>query len=285
MQQSRFFIITGLSGAGKSLASRCFEDFNFFCVDNLPPALLPKFAQLCKTSEIQSVALVIDIRGREFFGEFASALDALRQDGFNFEIIFLEATDQTLVTRFSETRRKHPLHSGGRILDDIKQERLLLENLKERANLIIDTSRLSPQQLKDQITRTVSPSGLVGNNLRVTIMSFGYKHGLPMDLDLLFDVRFLTNPYYVPTLRNLTGNDAPVRSYVMDQPKAHEFLAHLYSLIDFLLPEYVREGKANLTIGIGCTGGHHRSITLVNELAAHLEDSYEVVVEHRDIHR
>lgn len=285
MQQSRFFVITGLSGAGKSLASRCFEDFNFFCVDNLPPALLTTFAQLCQSSEIQSVALVIDIRGREFFGELASALDALRHDGFAFQVIFLDATDQALVTRFSETRRKHPLNSGGRLLDDIQQERRLLENLKERADLIVDTSRLSPQQLKDQITRFVSPGGEIGHTLRITLMSFGYKHGLPMDLDLLFDVRFLTNPYYIPHLRNLNGNDAEVRDYVLGQPKAREFLAHLFTLVDFLLPEYVHEGKANLTIGIGCTGGHHRSTTLVNELAIHLKDRYPVVIEHRDLHR
>jgi UPF0042 nucleotide-binding protein len=282
---SNFIIITGLSGAGKSLATRCFEDLNFFCVDNLPPALLPKFAQLCASSEIQNVALVIDIRGRDFFSEFDSALDEMRRDGVPFQILFLDASDQTLVTRFSETRRKHPLNSGGRVLDDIRQERRLLENVRQRADLIVDTSILSPSRLKEEIiARIAAPP--TGSRISVTILSFGFKYGLPMDADLVFDVRFISNPYYVATLRDLTGNDADVRDYVLAQPKAQAFLDHLYQMADFLVPEYVQEGKTHLTVAIGCTGGKHRSITLANELARHLQArNYKVVLEHRDVHR
>lgn len=282
---SNFIIITGLSGAGKSLASRCFEDLNFFCVDNLPPALLPKFAQLCASSEVQNVALVIDIRGRDFFGEFDSALDEMRRDGVAFQVIFLDASDQTLVTRFSETRRKHPLSAGGRVLDDIRQERKLLENVRQRADLILDTSILSPTRLKEEIiSRIAAPPG--GSRITVTILSFGFKYGLPMDADLVFDVRFLSNPYYVASLRDLTGNDADVRDFVLAQPKAQAFLDHLYQMTDFLVPEYVQEGKTHLTIAIGCTGGKHRSITLANELSRHLQSrSFKVVLEHRDGHR
>ena len=282
---SNFIIITGLSGAGKSLASRCFEDLNFFCVDNLPPALLPKFAQLCATSEIQNVALVIDIRGRDFFRELDSALDEMRRDGVPFQVIFLDASDQTLVTRFSETRRKHPLSSGGRVLDDIRHERKLLENLRTRADLILDTSILSPTRLKEEIiSRIAAPPA--GGRIMVTILSFGFKYGLPMDADLVFDVRFLSNPYYVASLRDQTGNDADVRDYVLAQAKAQAFLDHLYQMTDFLIPEYVQEGKTHLTVAIGCTGGKHRSITLANELARHMQSSsFKVVIKHRDVHR
>lgn len=282
---SSFIIVTGLSGAGKSLASRCFEDVNFFCVDNLPPALLPKFAQLCASSEIQNVALVIDIRGRDFFREFDSALDEMRRDGVPFQVLFLDASDQTLVTRFSETRRKHPLSSGGRVLDDIRNERHLLENVRQRADLIIDTSILSPTQLKEEIiARIAAPS--TGSRISVTVLSFGFKYGLPMDADLVFDVRFLSNPYYVRQLRDLTGNDGEVRDFVLKQPKAQAFLDHLYQMTDFLVPEYVQEGKTHLTVAIGCTGGKHRSITLANELSRHLQaKNLRVVLEHRDIRR
>ncbi len=282
---SNFIIITGLSGAGKSLASRCFEDLNFFCVDNLPPTLLPKFAQLCATSEIRNVALVIDVRGRDFFSELDSALDQVRHDGVAFQVLFLDASDQALVTRFSETRRKHPLHSGGRILDDIQQERRQLEGVRQRADIIIDTSNLAPARLKEEIiVRVARPSQ--ESSLSVTVVSFGFKYGLPMDADLVFDVRFLANPYYVAGLRELTGNETPVRDYVLSQPKAQAFLGYLYQMTDFLLPEFVLEGKSHLTIAIGCTGGKHRSVTLSNELGRHLEARHhKVVLEHRDARR
>jgi UPF0042 nucleotide-binding protein len=288
LSQSRFVIITGLSGAGKTLASRCFEDLNFFCVDNLPPALLPKFAQLCSSSDIQNAALVIDIRGRELFSQLDSALDQLQTDNVPFKVVFLDASDESLVMRFSETRRRHPLSSGGRVLEDIQQERRLLENVRKRSDLIVDTSDLTPNELKEQITQVIatsSPSGN-GNPLGVTVVSFGFKYGLPMDADLVFDVRFLSNPYYVPKLRNKTGNDEEVRTYVLKQPKAQEFLERLYTMTDFLLPEYLREGKSHLTIAIGCTGGRHRSITLANELARHLQEkAFKVVTAHRDMYR
>lgn len=286
MPHSKFVIVTGMSGAGKSLASRCFEDLNFFVVDNLPPALLPKLAQLCGSSEIDNVALVIDIRGRDFFGDFLSALDQMRSDGASFQILFLDATDKVLVRRFSETRRKHPLSKGGRIVEAIEQERKFLAAVKTRADHIIDTSSLTPYQLKEEITAKIAPASKNGSPMAVTVLSFGFKYGLPLDADLVLDVRFLTNPYYVSRLRNLTGNDEEVQKYVLKQPKAKEFLDRLYSLTDFLIPQYVEEGKSQVTIAIGCTGGKHRSITLANELARHLQDQeYKVVVEHRDIVR
>lgn len=282
-QQEEFVIVTGLSGAGKSLAIRAFEDMNYFCVDNLLPALIPKFAQICAHSQVKKVALVIDIRGKQFFKELLSALSEIHKYGFKYKILFLEASDEVLVRRFSETRRKHPLSSGGRILDGIKAERRQLEEIKGMADKVIDTGALTSNQLKKELSRLFLPSR-DGKTINITIVSFGYKYGVPLDADLVYDVRFLPNPYYAEKLRNLTGNNDSVRDYVLKSPQTKKFMKKFFDFNKFLIPEFVKEGKSHLTIAIGCTGGRHRSIVMGNELARSLQQNkYRVRVEHRDL--
>lgn len=279
-----FVIVTGLSGAGKTEAMRALEDLGFFCVDNLPPALIPTFAELCQQSgRIERAALVSDARGGEFFDDLFQALAELERRGIWYRILFLEASDEALVRRFKETRRRHPLAPEGSVLEGIRAERKRLEPLRGRADIIIDTTTLSPRQLRDQVTRQarlLTPT----RGLSVTVVSFGYARGIPIDADLIFDVRFLPNPYYVPELQPLTGNDPEVAQYVFQWPVAQNFMEHLYGLVDFLLPHFVNEGKSHLLIGIGCTGGRHRSVAVANQLAAHLHArGYEAVCEHRDL--
>ncbi|MDD2421042.1 MAG: RNase adapter RapZ [Heliobacteriaceae bacterium] len=281
----RVVVITGLSGAGKTQAVRALEDLGFFCVDNLPPNLLPKFGELIVQSQgkINKIALVIDIRGGEFFGALNVGLEELAALGINSEILFLEASDETLVRRFKESRRRHPLSETGRIWDGIKLERQLLADLRGRANKVIDTTDLSAQQLKVQVIELFG-KGEPNIQLRITVMSFGYKYGTPRDADLLMDVRFLPNPYYIPELRHLTGNEEPVRQYVLDFPVTRLFTRQYNSLLQFLMPHYIAEGKTHLVIGIGCTGGRHRSVVLVNSLAGFLDQqNYIVAIKHRDI--
>ncbi|MDI6600530.1 MAG: RNase adapter RapZ [Thermoanaerobacteraceae bacterium] len=280
----RFVIITGLSGAGKSQAMNAMEDIGYFCIDNLPPALIPKLADLCYDSQrISNVALVIDIRGGEFFNDFFNGLKYLKGANYPYEIIFLEASDAVLVRRYKETRRKHPLNNEGNILDGIKRERELLEEIKKNANIVIDTTMLTSAQLKEQLydiyVENRKFSGLI-----VNVVSFGYKYGLPLDADLVFDVRFLPNPFYIEELKPLTGNDEAVRKYVMQNKEAVEFLEKLEDMIEFLIPFYIREGKSQLVIAIGCTGGRHRSITIANLLYDRLKKKdYNVYITHRDI--
>jgi len=273
-------IITGLSGAGKSNAVKEFEDMGFFCVDNLPAPLIPKFAELCISSgQIDKMALVIDIRGGMFLNELDNSLQMLTEMEIDYNILFLEASDEVLISRFKETRRNHPM-SNGSLAESIQEERKKLSELRGKADRIIDTSRLSNRQLRD----------IIGDEwygekrkMSVTIMSFGYKHGVPGDMDLLLDVRFLPNPYYIPELKALTGRDAAVRKYVMDSAVSQAFLQKYTDLLLFLLPHYIAEGKSHLTIGIGCTGGQHRSITLAIEVGNILrENGYEVLIKHRD---
>lgn len=279
-----FVIVTGLSGAGKTEAMRALEDLGFFCVDNLPPALIPTFAALCQQSgRIDKAALVSDARGGEFFNDLFQALRQLEERGIWYRILFLEASDEALVRRFKETRRRHPLAPEGSVLEGIRAERQLLEPLRGRAHIIIDTTALSPRQLREQVARQarqLTPT----RGLSVTVVSFGYARGIPIDADLIFDVRFLPNPHYVPALQPLTGNDPEVVRYVFQWPVAQAFMERLYGLVDFLLPYFVSEGKHHLLIGIGCTGGRHRSVAVANELAAHLRSlGYEAVAEHRDL--
>jgi UPF0042 nucleotide-binding protein len=283
----RFVIITGLSGAGKTQAARCFEDLGFFCVDNLPPALIPKFAELCLqlNGKIVNVALVIDIRGVHFFGQLLEVLKEIKQMGFKYEILFLEASDDVLIRRFKESRRRHPLTPQGRILEGIKIERARLWELRERADQIIDTSTLTPHNLKEQINVRYSfdPEQ---SRMGITIMSFGFKYGIPLDADMVFDVRFMVNPYYVEKLRQLSGNNELIKEYVLSSPIVQDYLQHLQGLIEFSLPHYVKEGKTNLVIAIGCTGGRHRSVVITNELTNYLRGKqYEISVEHRDIRK
>ncbi len=280
----KFVIITGLSGAGKSQAMKCMEDLGFYCVDNLPPILIPKFAELCFTNrgEIQKIALVIDIRGGKFFDDLFGSLDELRNKGYKYEILFLEASDNTLIKRFKETRRVHPLSAEGRIIDGINAEREKLEDLKVRANKIIDTSNMIPSELKEEIKKIYIEGST--KNIIISILSFGFKKGIALDADLVFDVRFLPNPHYIPELKEFTGNDKNVNEYVMKWPESIEFVKKLYDLIDFLIPYYEREGKFQLIIAIGCTGGKHRSVTVANILYNYLKKKGQRVnISHRDI--
>jgi UPF0042 nucleotide-binding protein len=285
--KGRFVLITGFSGAGKSGALHSFEDLGFFCMDNLPPALIPKFAELCIQSggKINRVALVCDIRGGELFSGLFEALDRLEEMGFDYEILFLEATEEVLVRRFKETRRRHPLAEKGSIMEAIGEERSLLEDIRGKADVIVDTSDLALPDLKEKIYRLYAPEQWE-KNIFITVISFGYKYGLPLDADLIFDVRFLPNPHYVDSLRHLDGNHQTVHNYIWKWAITHRFFQKLKDMVEFLIPCYIKEGKPQLVIAIGCTGGKHRSVSLANELARLLAgESYQVRTEHRDINK
>jgi len=287
MKDIRFVIVTGLSGAGKTQAIRGLEDLGFFCVDNLPPTLIPKFAELCAQSEgkVNKIALVVDIRGGGFFDSVYESLESLKDLGIKCEILYLEASDETLVRRFKESRRRHPLSDKGSTLEGIIKERARLEGLKGEAHKIIDTSNLTNKQLKEQITSVYGTTG-DEQSLNITVMSFGYKHGTPLDSDLVFDVRFLPNPFYIDELRSLTGNDKQVQDYVLDSPVSRNFMDKFSDLMKFLIPHYIKEGKTSLTIAIGCTGGQHRSVTLANKLAELLDtQNYNINIRHRDVEK
>ncbi len=280
-----FLIITGLSGAGKSQATHTLEDLGFFCVDNLPPALIPKFAEIIRESQgrIRRVALVIDARGGEFFDTLGSALSDLEASGIQFQIVFLDASDEILVRRFEETRRKHPL--GDSILDGIRTERRRLQPLKEQAHKIIDTSTLTATELKHELADTFLGTD-ERRTLTVTVTTFGYKYGIPLDADLVFDVRFLPNPYYVEAFRTLPGNSPEVRAFVLGFEQTIEFQRRLHELLAYLLPQFTAEGKSHLTVAVGCTGGKHRSVVIGDGLARFLsEKGYAVRVKHRDVRK
>jgi len=283
----RIFIITGISGAGKSLVANYLEDLGFFCVDNLPPSLIPKFAEVCFQSrgKMDKVALVIDIRGGELFNDLFPALETLKEDGFSYEILFMEASDNVLIKRFKESRRTHPLAPEGRLINGIVEEREMLKKVKEKANHIIDTSNLTPRQLKEEIVRIIDGKKTY-KGIIINIMSFGFKYGIPIDCDLVFDVRFIPNPYYINSMKKLTGRSEVVKNYVLKFEETIRFLDKLTDMLEFLIPNYVKEGKASLVIGIGCTGGRHRSVAIADELYQRLlEKQHSVIVEHRDIEK
>lgn len=281
--KTKFIIITGLSGAGKSISLHFFEDAGFFCIDNFLPALLPNFAQVCNKSGLNKVALVIDIRGGKFFKKFSSGLKELKKYKIMYEILYLEAKDSVLIRRFSETRRKHPLARGGRISSGIKKERTALKNIRKIASRIIDTTNLTPQQLRKEILPAAHPDKHL-NEINLTVVTFGFKFGIPLDVDLLFDVRFMPNPFYIRELQSLSGLNQEVKKHVLSWPETKVFLKKIYELIKFLLPYYIKEGKSNLTIAIGCTGGRHRSIVIGKELWLYLNKlKYKTNLEHRDI--
>lgn len=285
VENIRFVIITGLSGAGKSQAVHSFEDLGYFCIDNLPPLLIPKFAELAAQSggKISRIALVSDVRGGEFFASLREALSSLKGVGLDYEILFLEADDDVLIRRFKETRRRHPLAFMGSISEGIREERRLLADIRAQADKVIDTSELTPQQLKEEITSLYSPDARE-EHILITLVAFGFKYGIPLDADLVFDVRFLPNPHYVEHLRPLTGNHEDVKNYVWKWTITHKFFHKLVDLIDFLVPCYVKEGKPQLVIAVGCTGGKHRSVAIVGELEKILKGkNYKVITEFRDI--
>ncbi|SHL54522.1 UPF0042 nucleotide-binding protein [Anaerocolumna jejuensis DSM 15929] len=281
----RLVIVTGMSGAGKSSALKMLEDAGYFCVDNLPIQLIFKFVQITfnGNEKFDKVALGVDIRSGQALEELDDILKEISKKGYHFEILYLDATDEVLVKRYKETRRIHPLSGGGRVEQGIETERKKLEFIKKKADIIIDTSHLLTRELKSQIDKIYTLNEKY-NNFYITILSFGFKYGIPMDSDLVFDVRFLPNPFYDAELKPQTGNDRPVRDFVMSAPQAVEFLNKLYDMINFLIPNYIIEGKNQLVISIGCTGGKHRSVTLANELFERLKSlKYGIKVEHRDI--
>ena len=283
----RFVIVTGLSGAGKSSALKMLEDSGYFCVDNLPVPLIMKLAQLTikERTDIDKIALGVDIRSGQPLFELEDIFQTLKENGYNYEILFLDASTEALVKRYKETRRKHPLSGNGRVDCGIETERKELDFLKKKADYIIDTSKLLTRELKIEIDKIFVRNEKY-NNFFITIVSFGFKYGIPSDSDLVFDVRFLHNPYYIPELRQKTGNDAPVREFVMALPESNTFLDKLEDMLLFLVPNYISEGKSQLVVSIGCTGGKHRSVTLANELMKRLgKTEYGVKVDHRDIQR
>ena len=280
----KFVIVTGLSGSGKSEAMKALEDMGFYCVDNLPPALISKFAELCyqPNSSIDKVALGIDIRGRKFFETLYESLSYLEKENYKYEILYLDCSDDVLLKRYKMTRRNHPLSNNIQISDGTKVERKILENLRGNATCIIDTTSMKPKDLKEEIIKlyTIEHDN---HNLVISVVSFGFKHGIPSDCDLMFDVRFLPNPYYIEELRPKTGDDKEVRDYVMNSKISKEFYEKLGDMIQFLVPQYIEEGKQHLTIGIGCTGGRHRSVTISNLIYDDLVNKgYRVVKKHRD---
>ena len=284
----RIVIVTGISGAGKSTALKMLEDAGYFCVDNLPVPLLPKFMEMLilPGSEYTKVGLGIDIRSSQKFGQLRETLETLRKKDVKFEILFLDASDEALIKRYKETRRSHPLAGDGRVDKGIDEERRRTIFLKQQADYIIDTSQMLTRELRSEILK-IFVENKNYKNLYVTILSFGFKYGIPGDADLVFDVRFLPNPYYIQELRPMSGNDAPVRDYVMSSETARKFLDKLVDMVQFLIPNYVAEGKNQLVIGIGCTGGNHRSVTLANALyyALEQEEGYGLKIEHRDIEK
>ena len=285
----KIIIVTGMSGAGKSTALNVLEDEGYYCVDNMPISLMPKFAELAdghnQDKGYNNIALGIDIRSGHSLAELDSVLDYMKEKKYEYTIVFLESSDEVLIKRYKETRRAHPLAKDGRVDKAIMLEREQLKFLKQRADVIIDTSQLLTREFKEELEKIVLGRKEF-NNLMVTLLSVGFKYVIPSDADIVFDVRFLPNPYYVEELRPLTGNDKKIQDYVMKAPEAEEFLERVDGLIQFLLPNYVKEGKSSLVIAVGCTGGKHRSVTLANAIAKRLSKTpYGCKVEHRDIEK
>ena len=282
----RLVIVTGMSGAGRTTALKMLEDAGYFCVDNLPVPFIEKFAELTASgnSDITKVAIGVDVRSGKSLSELEEILERMTMHGLNYEILFLDASDEVLVKRYKETRRMHPLAASGRIEDGIVRERERLVFLKKHADYIIDTSKLLTRELKQELDK-IFVQNRAFKNLMITVLSFGFKYGIPSDADLVFDVRFLPNPYYYEDLRKLTGNDQKIQDFVMGYDMAHVFLDKLEDMIRFLIPNYVLEGKNQLVIAVGCTGGKHRSVTLANKLYERLkkQSDYGVKLEHRDI--
>ena len=283
----RFVVVTGMSGGGKRTALKLLEDVGFYCVDNLPVSLLDKFVELVAMpgAEVSKVALGLDIRSDQKFGEVEDALENLRKKGYVFEILFMDCSEKVLLKRYKESRRMHPLAlDGKRVEEGIRNEKEILRTIRKRADYVIDTSNLLTRELKEEIDR-IFVRNEEYNSLMINVVSFGFKNGIPADADLVFDVRFLPNPFYIDELKNHTGNEKEVQDYVMSFPEAHQFMDKLTDMMLFLIPNYIKEGKYQLVIGIGCTGGKHRSVTLANALYERLKDqgNYSIKLTHRDV--
>ena len=286
MEQNRFVIITGMSGAGKTQVLRTLEDLNYFCVDNLPVMLLPKFTELSRQTPGRNTAMVIDTRGGDAFSSLVEIMDEMHANGFDFEVLFLDADEATLIRRYKETRRRHPMEKGRYSLaESVSLERNLMTDVKSRATNIIDTSRYSNSLLKEEIGRLFGDENSAPGML-IVVQSFGFKYGLPLDSDLVLDARFLPNPFYIPELKNLTGLNPEVFTYVMKFDQSKRLLDKLCNLVDFLIPLYEKEGKSQLVIAFGCTGGKHRSVAFAEALAQHLrEKNHRIRIQHRDIEK
>ena len=284
---NKFLIITGMSGAGKTQVIRTLEDLDYFCVDNLPPALIPKFIELCMQagSKNRQLALVVDSRGGKFFDELVGVLDKLEANSVNYELLFLDASDETLIKRYKESRRRHPLCGKSGLSDAIARERGVLRAVRAKATTVIDTTNTVNSALREKIIDLYGTEGTLPH-MSIVVQSFGFKHGMPMDCDMVFDVRFLPNPFYVPELKPLSGNDQAVVTFIESKDVTKEFLKILETLIVFLLPQYVKEGKSQLMIGVGCTGGRHRSVYVANVLRTWIQnEGYVAHVTHRDMLR
>lgn len=282
----RFVVVTGMSGGGKTAALKMLEDAGFYCVDNLPVFLIEKFVELSTVpnGEISKVALGLDVRVGHSFTDVTRILNELKQKGYHIEILFMDANENALIKRYKETRRVHPLAVDGRVEDGVNKEREILENIKKNADYVIDTTKLLTRELKEEIDR-IFVKNEEYNSLMVNVMSFGFKHGIPADADLVFDVRFLPNPFYIDELKNKTGNDKEVQDYVMSFQESEDFMEKLVDMVQFLIPNYIKEGKYSLVIAIGCTGGKHRSVTLANELYKRMKNqgNYGLKLYHRDV--
>ena len=285
MKNDRFIIITGLSGSGKTVVSRFLEDLGYYCIDNLPSKLIPNLVELWtrKEVEIEKIALVVDIREAGFMKEFPEVLKKIRKK-ISPRLIFLEASDEALIKRFSESRRPHPLTGKKSMMENVQLERKRLTEIKRMADEVIDTTSTDISQLKELLTRKFSKREI--RKMQIVVVSFGYKYGIPLDSDLVFDTRFLPNPFYIDELRERSGKSKKVRDYVLKEEETKKFLAKLYSFIDYLIPEFMEEGKSNLTISTGCTGGKHRSVILAEKLKEHLKNkNYNVRIYHRDLYK
>ncbi len=282
-----FLVITGMSGAGKSQAMKVMEDMGYFCMDNLPPALLTKFAELCVESKkpIENIAVVVDIRGGLFFDDLFKSLDDLRSKKINYKILFLESSDRVLIKRYKELRRPHPLNPEGNIIDGINKEREFLTEVKERSDYILDTSSLTLGMLKQEMS-SIFLEGGEQRNITISVSSFGFKNGILLDGDLVFDVRFIPNPFYIPELKHISGMNNETMDYVFKWPQTHTFIEKTIDMLEFLIPFYVTEGKTQLVIGIGCTGGFHRSVAIANKIAEILiSNGHRTIINHRDINK
>ena len=282
----RFIVVTGMSGGGRSTALKVLEDAGFYCVDNLPVSLIEKFVELLSGQEedIRNVVLGLDVRAGQSFEDAADVLAQIKENGYHVEILFMDADEKSLIKRYKESRRVHPLAQDGRIEDGVRKEKQILTKIRGMADYVIDTSNLLTRELKQELDH-IFVGNKAYNNLMVTVMSFGFKYGIPTDADLVFDVRFLPNPFYVEELKQKTGNDKEVQDYVMNCEEAGEFLAKLSDMMHFLIPNYIKEGKNRLVVAIGCTGGKHRSVTLANALYGELKDkgNFGITLHHRDV--
>lgn len=284
----QFTVVTGLSGSGKTQVVRFLEDMGFFCIDNMPPVLIPKFVEmfLSVNGKFEKVAFVVDIRVGDMIDQLLEELQYIKENGYEYTMLFLDADDKTLIKRYKESRRVHPMASSKGLLDSIRKERHVLERLYHEADYIIDTSNMRPSALCERLKEIYLKDTGDRHQININVMSFGFKYGVPIDADLVFDVRCFPNPFYIDELKELTGNDKPVQKYVMSFSQSNEFMDKLYDMMAFLLPLYVEEGKNSLTIAIGCTGGKHRSVTMANALGQMLQkDKYKVEINHRDITR